>query len=134
MNDEQEREIGKEQVVKSEIVPVEEHSKDDEVAKKAVYSLCYVFGILFFLPLILYKDGESKRHANEGLVLLLFTLIGNAVFGIFMGFGGFVGRLFGIVASVYSVMLLLLGIVGIVYVITERRKPVPVLGSIKLIK
>ena len=116
------------------VAPAEERNKGDEVAKKTVYSLCYIFGVLFFLPLILYKDGESKRHANEGLVLLLFTIVGNLIFGIMMGFGGFIGRVFGIVTTVYSVLLLLLGITGIVYAITDRRKSVPVLGNIKLIK
>ena len=115
------------------VVPAEE-DKGDEVAKKTVYSLCYIFGILFFLPLLLYKDGESKRHANEGLVLLLLGIVGNLIFWIFMGFGGAVGRLFGIVSCVYTVLLLLLGIAGIVYVVTDRRKSLPILGNIKIIK
>lgn len=134
--DEEQGTENKEEVrtVHAEIAPADNAGKDDAVARKVVFSLCYIFGILFFLPLILYKDGESKRHANEGLVLLLFAIIGNAIFGIFIGFGGFVGRLFGIVASVYSVLLLLTGILGIVYVVTEKNKPLPLLGAIKLIK
>lgn len=116
------------------VAPAEERNKSDEVAKKTVYSLCYIFGVLFFLPLILYKDVESKRHANEGLVLLLLTIVGNVIFGIMIGFGGFIGRVFGIVTTVYTVLLVLLGITGIVYAITDRRKAVPVLGNIKLIK
>lgn len=104
---------------------------DKAAAQKVVYSLCYLWGILFFLPLILYKDNEqAKRHANEGLVLLLFSVIGNAVFGILSSFMGF----FGIIAGVYSVLLLILGIIGIVYVVTDKDEPLPLLGGIRIIK
>lgn len=53
---------------------------DSEMTKKVIFSLCYLWGILFFIPLILYKDdAKAMRHANEGLVLLLFSAVGNIV-------------------------------------------------------
>lgn len=108
---------------------------DSSAAKKVIYSLCYLWGILFFLPLILYKDDPaSTKHANEGLVLLLFSVIGNAVFGILSAIGGFVGKMFGIIAGVYSLLLLILGILGIIYVVTDKDEPLPILGTIKILK
>ena len=108
---------------------------DKATERKVIFSLCYLWGILFFLPLVLYKgDAKATRHANEGLVLFLFSVIGNAVFGILTIFGGFIGRLFGILAGVYSLALLLLGILGIVYVVTDKDTPLPFIGGIKILK
>lgn len=113
----------------------EKTTVDDATAKKVIYSLCYLWGILFFLPLLLYKgDSAATRHANEGLVLLLFSVVGNVVFGILSSFGGFIGTLFGIVAGVYSLLLLILGIIGIVYVVTDNDQPLPILGCIRIFK
>lgn len=106
-------------------------NKDDEVTKKIIFSLCYLWGILFFLPLVLYKgDADATRHANNGLVLLLFSVIGNAILGIITRFLWF----FSIIAGVYSLCILLLGILGIVYVVTDQNKDLPVISKIKLLK
>lgn len=100
-------------------------SADTATEKKIIYSLCYLWGILFFLPLILYKnDAKATRHANEGLLLLLFSVVGNAVFGILMHVPA-IGWIFGVLAGIYSLALLILGIVGIVYVVTDRDEELP---------
>ena len=109
-------------------------SADTSTEKKIIYSLCYLWGILFFLPLILYKnDAKATRHANEGLLLLLFSVVGNAVFGILMRVPA-IGWIFGVLAGIYSLALLILGIVGIVYVVTDRDAELPLIGSIHLLK
>lgn len=109
-------------------------SVDTSTEKKIIYSLCYLWGILFFLPLILYKnDAKATRHANEGLLLLLFSVVGNAVFGILMRIPA-IGWIFGVLAGIYSLALLILGIVGIVYVVTDRDEELPLIGSIHLLK
>ena len=109
-------------------------SADTATEKKIIYSLCYLWGILFFLPLILYKnDAKATRHANEGLLLLLFSVVGNAVFGILMRIPA-IGWIFGVLAGIYSLALLILGIVGIVYVVTDRDEELPLIGSIHLLK
>ena len=109
-------------------------SADTATEKKIIYSLCYLWGILFFLPLILYKnDAKATRHANEGLLLLLFSVVGNAVFGILMRVPA-IGWIFGVLAGIYSLALLILGIVGIVYVVTDRDEELPLIGSIHLLK
>ena len=109
-------------------------SADTSTEKKIIYSLCYLWGILFFLPLILYKnDAKATRHANEGLLLLLFSVVGNAVFGILMRVPA-IGWIFGVLAGIYSLALLILGIVGIVYVVTDRDEELPLIGSIHLLK
>lgn len=110
---------------------------NDEIIRKVLFSLCYIWGILFFIPLVMYKDdSEAKMHANEGLVLLLIAIVVNAVCGIFTGvFGGTViGVVFGILIGIFNVLILLLGILGIVNVVTENGRSLPFIGSINLIK
>ena len=107
-----------------------EMNKDSDVIRKILFCLCYIGGILFFIPLILYKDDAAKMRANDGLILLLLSVIGNMVFGLLTSISG----VFGLIAGVYSALLLILGIIGIVYVVTDRNEPMPLLGKIKLIK
>lgn len=109
-------------------------SVDDATTKKIIYSLCYLFGILFFLPLILYKnDAEATRHANQGLVLLIFAVVGNVLFGI-LTIIPVLNIIFKVIAGLYSLALLILCIIGIVYVITDRNEELPILGSIHILK
>lgn len=107
-----------------------EINKDSAVTRKILFCLCYLWGILFFIPLILYKDDVAKMRANDGLILLLLSIIGNVVFGILTR----ISVIFGWIAGAYSLVLLLLGIVGIVYVVTDKNEPLPIVGKIKLIK
>lgn len=109
---------------------------EEEATRKILFSLCYLWGILFFLPLVMYKDDEdAKMHANEGLNLLLLSIVVNLVLGIITGAaGGTVGVVFGVFIGIFNVAILLLGIYGIVGVVTEKHRPLPVIGSIRLIK
>lgn len=141
MNDENKNQIPEEPFDESENNEGENHGgnddNNDEIVKKVIFSLCYLWGILFFLPLIMYKDdAEAKLHANEGLVLLLLSVAANAVFGIFTGvfMGNIVGTVFGTLTAVFNVCVFILGIFGIVNVVTENGKSLPFIGSIKLIK
>ena len=110
---------------------------NDEIVRKVLFSLCYLWGILFFIPLIMYKgDEEAKLHANQGLTLLLVSIAVNAVCGIFTGvfFGMIIGTVFSILLGVFNVLILLLGILGIVNVVTENGHTLPIIGNIRLIK
>lgn len=104
---------------------------DSEMTRKVIFSLCYLWGILFFIPLLMYKgDAKATRHANEGLLLLLFSVVGNIVFGILTR----VIWIFSIIAAVYSLAILVLGIIGIVYIVTDKDQELPLIGKIKLLK
>lgn len=120
--------------VKAEVVNDKKSSNVDfngDLERKIIFSLCYVWGVTFFLPLILYK-GEVKatRHANEGLLLLLFSVAGNIILG---GLSA-LSFIFGILSGLYSLAILVLGIIGIVYVITDQDKELPIIGKIKILK
>ena len=97
---------------------------DSEMTRKVIFSLCYLWGILFFIPLLMYKgDAKATRHANEGLLLLLFSVVGNIVFGILTR----VTWIFSIIAAVYSLAILVLGIIGIVYIVTDKDQEIKLL-------
>ncbi len=101
--------------------------------KKIVCCLAYVFGILFFLPLILYpKDDLAKFHANQSLVILLTSIIVSALCSI-LGMIPAIGFVFGIIGGVLGVVILIACILGIVAVVQEEKTKLPLIGNIRII-
>ena len=108
--------------------------RDAEVQKKLLLSLAYVFGILFFLPLIVYPDdAEARFHANQSLLLLLVTVVGEIVFGILTLIPA-VGIVFSILCGVFGLLLLACCIYAIVCICRGDKGELPVIGRIRLIK
>lgn len=138
MDEEKKEEVTEETAEKEE----KEEKKDEETARKVIFSLCYVWGILFFLPLVMYKnDEEAKFHANQGLALLIVSVVGNAffgiasaVFGLIPTVGGVLATIFGALAGVFSLAMLILGILGIVNVVNGVCKELPIVGRFKLLQ
>lgn len=92
---------------------------------KGINALAY---LLFFLPLIVEKDSESgKFHANQGLLLLLFT-IAVGILGSIPFIGWFV------ILPIGGIMSFVFFIIGIMNAINGRMKELPLFGSIKIIK
>lgn len=107
---------------------------DAEVQKKLLLSLAYVFGILFFLPLIVYPDdAEARFHANQSLLLLLVTVVGEVVFGILTLIPA-VGIVFSILCGVFGFLILACCIYAIVCICRGDKGELPVIGRIRLIK
>lgn len=108
--------------------------RDAEVQKKLLLSLAYVFGILFFLPLIVYPDdAEARFHANQSLLLLLVTVVGEFVFGILTLIPA-VGIVFSILCGVFGLLILACCIYAIVCICRGDKGELPVIGRIRLIK
>ncbi len=101
--------------------------------KKIVCCLAYVFGILFFLPLILYpKDDFAKFHANQSLVILLTSIIVSALCSI-LGMIPAIGFVFGIIGGVLGFVILIACILGIVAVVQDEKTKLPLIGNIRII-
>ena len=112
----------------------ERSSADDRVQKKVICSLAYLFGILFFLPLIVYPNDEfAKFHANQALVVLLAVIIGEVVFGI-LSIIPAVGIVFSILCGVFGLLMLIFCILAILGVVREETYELPIIGKIKLLK
>lgn len=106
--------------------------------KKLICAISYIFGILFFLPLIMYpKDDFAQFHANQALAILLVVVIGEVVFGILSAiFRGvaFLGTLFGIICGVFGLVMLIACIAAIVGVTRGEKFELPLIGKIKILK
>ena len=45
--------------------------KNDDIVRKIIFALCYLWGILFFLPLILYKNDVYVVTDNKNPLPLI---------------------------------------------------------------
>lgn len=94
---------------------------------RAVSMLAYL-GILFFLPLAVCPDSRYGRyHANQGLVLFLFSVVGHWALRYLPLFGRFF-------SWAYGVLMLILIIIGMVNAYNGRAVPLPIIGGIRIIR
>ncbi len=93
--------------------------------KKGIHALAY---LIFFIPLLADKDSEAgKFHANQGLLLLLFSLI-VGILGSIPFIGWFV------ILPIGGIVSFVFFIIGLMNALNGRMKELPLFGSIKLIK
>ena len=84
--------------------------------------------IVFFIPLLACNDSPFGRyHANQGLVLLIAAAIIRVVGSIIPFIGWF------IILPLGGIFIFVLMIIGFMNAIRGDCKPLPVIGSIKLI-
>lgn len=102
-----------------------EFDAQDIEKNKTAAGLAY---ILFFLPLLMCPDSKyGKFHANQGLALLIVSVVGTIVLSIIPIIGWILLPLFGIAVMVFTVMGLINGFGG-------KAKELPLVGKIKLLK
>lgn len=109
---------------------------EDIDKNKWVCALSYLF-ILFFLPLVICPTSKYGRfHANQSLVLLIITAIGNIAFRI-------AGNILSVLhlrwiatlgGSMWALVVLAFMVLGIVNVLGGKARQLPVIGWITLIK
>ena len=92
--------------------------------------------ILFFLPLITCKDSKYGRfHANQGLILLIVSLIGSIIFAIISSIRPWRLAWFGRLLSVAWILATIAFIViGVVNAVNEKAKELPIIGKFRIIK
>jgi len=97
----------------------------DAQQHKVVAALGY---IIFLIPLLLAKDSRfAKFHANQGLLLLIVSLVANIVLGMIPIIGW-------IVLPIANLLIFILAIMGILGAVNGQTKPLPFFGKIQLIK
>ncbi len=93
--------------------------------------LCVIayIGILFFVPLVVDQNNQFyKFHANQALVLFLFAMIVNVAGALIPVLGWFlILPIGGIMAFVFMIM-------GMLNAFNEQMKPLPLIGTINLLK
>lgn len=85
--------------------------------------------ILFFLPLLAAKESPFARyHANQGLMLLIFSVVVNVVGWVVPFLGWFV------IGPIGNLLVLIFFILGVINAAQGNMKPLPVIGGFQLIK
>ncbi|MEL7602887.1 MAG: hypothetical protein AAGU77_07000 [Bacillota bacterium] len=120
--------------------PIPEITPEDIQQNKTMAILAY---FIFFLPLLAAKESKFARyHANQGLVLLLafiaVAIVSSIITSIIVAAMTFSGlgalAIVGLLFTLVDIAIGVLGIIGIVNAAQGKVKPMPVLGSITIIK
>ncbi len=116
----------KEEKTKAPKEAVLKADKADFEKNKNIAMIAY---LIFFLPLLTdAKDSKfAKFHANQGLLLLLFGVIGNIVGGLIP----FIGWLLILPAVV--ILSIVFFIMGLVNASKGEMKELPIFGSIHIL-
>ncbi|MBB6446080.1 zinc-ribbon domain-containing protein [Bacillus benzoevorans] len=110
------------------------YKQSDDEENKIVCILAYL-GILFFIPLVASPESQAGRfHANQGLVLLIFSVAGQLILSILSAVLWFIAWLFGIIAALWGIAMFVLMILGMLNAAQGERKPLQFIGDIKIIK
>lgn len=102
-------------------------SSEDIEKNKVVSLLAY---ILFFIPLFAAPDSKFARyHANQGLILFIFSIalniVGSITTFIFIGL---------IILAFGWIFILVLVIMGIINALNGQAKPLPLIGNFTILK
>ena len=110
----------------------EQQPKNNNSKLRFCCALAY-FGILFFIPLIFFKDEKSaKFHANQGLVLCIATAIANVIVAVVNLF--IPPEVQNVVYTVVNFLGIAMTLLGVLHVCKEEDRPLPFIGGITLIK
>lgn len=103
-----------------------------------------IYGILAYIPflwlvtLLAGKSEFSRYHANQGVVLFILEVILGAIatlIGLILGIIPVVGGwITSIIGGIFGLIALVFIIVGIINAANCETKPLPIIGSIKILK
>lgn len=95
--------------------PVKEEGKDFTIA------LSYI-GILFLVPLFVYKDNDfAKFHIKQGLILFIAEILTTVV--------GWIPILGWFVAFIAWMLWIVLAVTGVMNVLNIKKTPLPIIGE-----
>ena len=99
-----------------------------DIQKNKVFAALAYLWILFFLPLVACPESRFGRfHANQALVLFIFSTAGSIVLACIPIIGW-------LLIPVYEILMLIELIFGIVNAANGNAKDLPVIGKIRIIK
>ena len=98
-------------------------SPTDVAGNKVMAVLSYIW-ILFLIPLLAAKDSPYARfHANQGLVLFIWSIVTMIL-----------RRIWSPLGAIAGIIGFILFIIGIVNAASGRAKELPIIGKFRLIK
>ncbi len=110
-----------------------------DISDNKTLSIFSYFGLLFLIPWLASKNSRFARfHANQGLLLFLFTIAASIAVSIVTFIFGFIPVL-GVIVNVimwlvYYVAVIGYIVLGIYNVVKGRANELPVIGKFRLIK
>lgn len=102
---------------------MEHKNKNIDIDNDKIWAvLAYFF---FPIPLIFTKDKTAfvKYHINQGLILFIFSFVGQIILGISRYFP------FNMLDFILKAFCIALFVVGIINVVKKREKPLPLIGK-----
>lgn len=111
----------------------------NDISNNKVLAVLAYLGILIIVPLIAAPQSKfAKFHVNQGLVLLIASIIVNIATGILSTIAFFIaeiiGALVGLVSGVVGLVIFIFTIIGIVNAAQGKAKELPLIGKIRLFK
>lgn len=113
---------------------------DLDSPNKWTFFLAYLW-ILFFLPLVICPESKVGRfHANQGLIMLIFSAIVSMTAGVLGGFGWipFLGGVFGVLANFLGSAGALIHLAAFIYqtvnILNKKAVELPIIGKFRIIK
>ena len=120
--------------------PDETDSYDaNDISNNKVLALLSYLGILIIVPLVAAPQSKfAKFHVNQGLVLLISSIVLNIATGVLSTIAFFIAELVGALVSLVcgaaGLVIFVLMIIGIVNAAQGKAKELPLIGKIRLLK
>lgn len=110
-----------------------------DVEKNKIFAVLAYLGILVLVPILAAKESPFARyHANQGLVLLIASIIayvGVAIISVICTMvAPIMGCVFMVVFICLGLGLLAMVIMGIINAATGKMAPLPLIGKYKILK
>ena len=107
---------------------IENQAKDHDAPNVKLAAAAAYFGITFFIPLITHPNNKfATFHANQGLLLLLLSMLVSAL-------GEMIGLLGVLVIPFLGLVIFVLFVMGLVNALNGETKRLPLIGGFDLIK
>jgi uncharacterized membrane protein len=114
---------------------INDAASSKEAEDNKIFFMLSYLGILFFLPLVITPNSKIGRfHANQGLILLITSVVGQIVLSILSVILWKIWFLVSLISGLWGLALFALVIIGMVNAYKGETKPLPVIGNIILLK
>ena len=110
----------------------------NDVAQNKIMGVLAYIGILFLVPFLAAPNSPYSRfHANQGLVLFVAEFVYGIIFGILsfiLAIIPIIGWIAILLLALVNIVFLVFMILGIINACSGEIKPLPIIGSITIIK
>ena len=115
------------------------YDEEADVFDNKIFAMCAYLNILILIPIFAAKGSKyAAYHINQGLLLILYYLVVAILLGIItVIFVSISWRIYSITVVLWMLYWLggvVLIILGVVNAASGKRKPLPVVGGITLLK